>query len=400
MRGTRGDILSVCLLVILTLAACGQPSTAPAPTGTTPAPTADQSAANKKPITIGVIVPLSGPVAIWGQDAKQAVEFFQKEYEAGQRVLGGRPVKFVFADDGSKPEEAAAAANKLISHDQVDLIMGTVLSGTALAVRDVTERQGTLFMVLIAKHPDITKAGQKHVLRTNSTVDMDVQQFLAQVENDVKPQRIAIAIERTDFGVSWENAIKQQWVDKPGKPNVVALESFEFNQSDFSAIISKMRLAKPDTVYMISANSAAIVQFFRQGQELGLGQVRKVLEPGAIETSIVEKGGSAVEGLITAELYHPSFDTQVNQDFVTRWKQVFGSEPKKMHATTYAAAKILMEAIGKAGDPRAYDKIMQIVEQDQWQTPLGPLKFDGNGQAQVVNTPLVVKGGKIQPGGK
>jgi branched-chain amino acid transport system substrate-binding protein len=134
------------MLLILTLAACGEGETSPSVGGSEPAasgaaPSGSGAAPSGEPIVVGSTLPLTGPLAATGVIHQIAGEQFVEQLNASGGLLG-RPVEWTVLDDESDQANVTALYERLISEDQVDLIMGPYATPNIISAMAVAERHG------------------------------------------------------------------------------------------------------------------------------------------------------------------------------------------------------------------------------------------------------------------
>ncbi|UCE30797.1 MAG: ABC transporter substrate-binding protein, partial [Burkholderiales bacterium] len=106
-------------------------------------------------IKIGIPGPVTGPVAFLGQHMKWGAELAVDEINRAGGVLG-RKLSFLMQDSACRPADSVAAVERLLSQDNVDLLLGDLCSGATLALMPVVEKAGKPMLVSISTHPDIT----------------------------------------------------------------------------------------------------------------------------------------------------------------------------------------------------------------------------------------------------
>src|SRR5438876_1919648 len=116
-------------------------------------------------IKIGVAGPITGPLAFLGQHMKWAGELATDELNQKGGVLG-RKLVFLMQDSACRPADGVAGAEKLLSQDRVDAMLGDVCSGSTMAIMPVIEKAQKPYIVTVSTHPDITNKGNPCVFRT------------------------------------------------------------------------------------------------------------------------------------------------------------------------------------------------------------------------------------------
>jgi len=120
-----------------------------------------------EPIKIGLIAPLTGPVAVYGTAVKNAVELYTKLFnEAGG--INGRKINLIIYDDRHDPTEALSAYNRLVTADEVPAFIGPVTSGPTFGVAEAATADNVPGITPTATHPDVTKHNSTFALKVVS----------------------------------------------------------------------------------------------------------------------------------------------------------------------------------------------------------------------------------------
>lgn len=227
--------------------------------------------AQPKEIKIGFVLPLSGGTATIGNQTKVGAEIAIEQINAagGIKSLGGAKLVAIFADSQSKPDVGVAETERLITREQVSVMVGAYNSAVTFPATEVAERYKTPWLVTGSVKDEITERGFRYVFRPNNKAiydareQMDAIDLLAK-ETGNKPQTIGLFYEGTDWGRSHTANIKKMALERGYK---IALdESYPPNQSDFSAQLLKIRASKPDALIVVAYTPDHIL-FTRQFAE-------------------------------------------------------------------------------------------------------------------------------------
>jgi branched-chain amino acid transport system substrate-binding protein len=215
-------------------------------------------------IKIGSIIPLSGPSASVGLQAKQAREMAVEEINAagGIKSLGGAKLEMVYADSESKPEKGVAEAERLINTEKVNVLSGCWNSGVTYPVTAVAERYGMPFVVPVAVADKITDQGFKTVFRIaakDSWWTRDQFAFLKdmQAEFNTPVKKLAFVYENGDWGTGF--AAQWKKLAQEGGYEVVLDEPYPSTATDLSPVVQKIKRAKPDVLMLVSNAADAIL---------------------------------------------------------------------------------------------------------------------------------------------
>ncbi|MCB2189444.1 MAG: ABC transporter substrate-binding protein [Deltaproteobacteria bacterium] len=326
-----------CLLLALALAA---PGPARAESKATPSPA-------EEPVRIGVVLPMTGSVASYGQMCWMGMLLAQ---EIEPRVLG-RPVKLLLVDDKSDNVEAANATNRLVQKDQVAAILGPATSSRALAAAPIAEAAKVPMVLPTATNPIITQ-GRKFVFR-NCFIDPYQGQVAARYAYEqLGSRRAAIMMDVSqDYAVALAKFFREEFQKLGGK--VVAMVKCNTGDQDFSAQLGTLQSFDADLLYLpMYYSEDALVA--RQAQELGL-KLPMLSGDGAQAPELVKIGGPAVEGFTFTAHFHPdAIYTDLGRKFLAKFQEAqangkIGEGLTSFHALGAESYLLLLDAISRAG---------------------------------------------------
>ncbi len=329
----------------------------------------------KPPVKIGVVNPLTGPAALYGTIAQRGALIAADEINGKGGVLGGRKLELLFEDDHTSPEGVVNAINKLVNQDKVDVIMGGTNSSVTMAAKEAT-RDRILHMVMAAQAEDITAKGHKWLFDINPTVAQYTQPLIEHIKKQVKPARLAMFVETTDFGRTTVQVVKQSL--QGSATQLVSTESYTQQDTDLSTGLTRVKATNPDALFVINAAPAQTPQIWKQAKELGI-TVRRFQSAGTLIPRTVHDMGAAADGIVTAEVWHRDLTTPGNQAFVKTFESRFKEPPDKGAALAYSSLLVLAKALDTAGntDP---DAVAKALHAGTYQTVIGEVKFDAQGR--------------------
>jgi branched-chain amino acid transport system substrate-binding protein len=196
-------------------------------------------------ITIGLIAPLTGPVAAYGDQVKNGAQTAVDEINKKGGVLGQKLV-LKLADDAGEPKQGVSAANQLVG-EGVHFVVGPVTSGVAVPVSDVLAENGVLMVTPTATAPDLTKRGLPNILRTCGRDDQQAGVAAAYVLKQFKGKRVAIVHDKGAYGKGLADAFKAAL--NAGGVTEVLYDSITPGDKDFSALTTRLKSEKVDVVY-------------------------------------------------------------------------------------------------------------------------------------------------------
>lgn len=346
-------------------------------------------------VKIGVVLPLTGPAALYGQQAEEGGRLAAKMINEQGGILKGRQIELVFEDDQSKPENGVNMFNKLINKEQVDAITGGVNSSVSIAAKDVAKDK-LINIVTISSAPEIMENRDPYRFRLNTTNDMRGEVFHKFVAEELKPKTVAVIAENTDYGQVELEILKKNWSGEDS-PEIVGTEFFELTETDFTNPLTKLKSTNAEAIYVVTSAIEINSAIFKQAYQLGFNDTIKLLAPGNINTKFIELAGKeAVEGLYSADIYLNSVTNDFNDKFVQRFEEEYGRKPEKIETLGFEAIWFLGQAMDQAGSANDYDAIAKVISETTWESPRGMVEFK-DGQALGQDALLMVKDGEIVP---
>src|SRR5438552_4350780 len=355
---------SVSSMLVVVLAIC-----AASPTSAQPA----------EPIKVGVIQPLSGPVAASGNYIRMGAEIARDWINARGGVLG-RPIQLLIEDNKSDPKEAATAAEKLIVRDKVPVIMGAWGSSMTLAAMPKLEEYGVPMVVETSSAAGITKRGNPWVFRISPPSEMEALGLEKYLKDFGVKQADFLAV-NTDWGRGAAAAFGD--LLKRSGASVGAAEYMEQAATDMIAQLTKIKGTGGDTLFLTTAVEQ-ITLVMKQAQEQRLE--RKIVTTGGSSspTQLIKQAGAAAEGSYHIVFFMPWFpeampDGKLARAFVDEW----GKRGHPFEALTegfrgHDGIATIAEAIRVAGKDEA-----SAVRDALWRVSLvgvnGPIRFEKDG---------------------
>ncbi len=305
------------------------------------------SAYGAETIKIGLIAPLTGPIATFGQSVEKGVRMAVDEINAKGGVLGMKIELFV-EDNQAKAEESANIARKFIEQNKVVAILGPVISSNTLAAAPIAQQSKVPLLSPTATNPRVTQVGN-YIFRACFVDDFQgtVMARFARTGLGKRSNTAAILYEKTsDYSIGLAKYFKETFINLGGK--IVAEESFSSGDQDFSAQLTKIKGKNPDVLYVPSYYDTAGL-IIKQARELGIN-VPILGGDGFDSPQLAELAGK--ENLkncyFSGHFFAGSSAPQV-KTFVANYKKRYNAVPDMLAALGYDAAYMLADAIKRAG---------------------------------------------------
>jgi branched-chain amino acid transport system substrate-binding protein len=321
---------------------------------------------------IVIPLPLTGQQGKFGEMMKRSYQMAAEEINAKGGIKKQKLV-LSFEDSGAKPETARAIVEKLIDSKKQPIIVGEYTSACAKAVAAVAEERKTPYLIVASADDAITRQNYKYVFRQNAVnahYGDGVISFLSQV---VKPKTIAILYESSAFGTSGAEAMVKD-AEKLGI-KVLLKERYESGSIDFKPILSKVKAAQPDVLYMVSYVMDASL-LMKQIKELRIDA--KLFAGGAAGFAIpefIDNAKDAANYVISATLWTPQLKYPGARQFADKYNAKYKDYPSYHGASAYSAMYVLKDVLERAKD-FSPENIRDALKATNMVTAFGPIKFE------------------------
>jgi branched-chain amino acid transport system substrate-binding protein len=335
------------------------------------------------PILVGAVMPQSGILADVAVDFRKALLLWQEEVNAGGGLLGRR-VELQLMDDRSELAAVGKLYEQLILERKAELLIGPVGSAASVVAGAVAERNQRVMINATGSARAVHRAGFRYVFQTDaplSTYGAGALDFA----RSLGIKRIAL-LARDDPG-SREMAAR-------ARENATALglaagevEVYGQGSDDFAPQVARARAAGAEgwIAFGLPKDAAEMVKNFRR---LGFAP-RLFVAQGAADPEFIRRVGQDAEYAVGVSPYERRAATRGNAQFVVGYVKKWSAEPGHLAAEGYAAAKVLEEAVRRAGSVET-DKLREALAALETETPLGAYKVEKSG-AQAGARPLLVQ---------
>ncbi|QAV32942.1 amino acid/amide ABC transporter substrate-binding protein, HAAT family (TC 3.A.1.4.-) [Fervidobacterium changbaicum] len=334
-------------------------------------------------VKVGVLLPLTGPLAAAGDLVRKGIELAHEE----KRTVLGDPIQLVYADTRSEKTEAANAMSRLIDKDKVVAVIGEIMSGNSMAAAEIAESRKVPLLCPASTNPLVTQ-GKRFVSRVCFIDPVQGTALAEFAARNLKLDKIAVFTDiEQDYSVGLSNYFIERFKKYGGK---VLQVQYKTGDQEFSAQISQA-IAFGSQAILIAGYYNEIALVAQQARSLGFkGAI--LAGDGANAPDLIKIGGSAVEGLYFSDHYHPdAAKTSTAKKFVNLYEKKYGEKPSTLSALGYDAYMILLKAIenAKSTDPEKIALAVRQITNFDGVTGLISIGKDGNATKDVVI--LVVK---------
>ncbi|MDI3284824.1 ABC transporter substrate-binding protein [Polyangium sp. 15x6] len=375
MLGRRRWVMAIVALGVsaLGLAACTQKD-APQKDAAGKDPSVPAAA---EPWRVGAYLSLSGAETQFGIETKEGIELAVDEVNK-KGGAKGRPVKVLYEDNKSNPQETNNKVLQLITRDKVVALLGEVASSRSTIGGIVANKHKIPMITSSATAPEVTQIGP-FVFRVCFTDDMQGQMGAEFVVKTMGKKRIGILYASDDV---YSSGLAAQFRDAAKKlgGEIVVEKSFIKTETNFTTYINEIHDAKPDLVYApIYYN--AMVPIARQAKAAGMPGSMFVGGDGWDAETLLQDAGEEMEGAYFTNHYAPDVPWPNAQAFLKAYKERFKRDPSSLSSLGYDSALLLFDAMGRAkGDtPEAIRDA--IAETKNFQGATGAITIDPNRNA-------------------
>jgi branched-chain amino acid transport system substrate-binding protein len=313
--------------------------------------------------TVGLIAPLTGQYAVFGEQFKRGAEQAAKD-------IGG--IKLRFADDACDPKQAVTVANQLVA-EGVQFVVGHYCSGSAIPASKVFMENGVLLISPGATNPKLTDEAETYIFRVCGRDDRQGAVIGHYVLQHYAKGKIALINDKSAYGRGLADEVKR--VINAGGLNEVVFESYNAGERDYRALVSKLKESNADILFIGGYHTEAGLiarQLAEQGAKL------QIIGGDALVTDeFWSIAGKAGEGVLMSFGPDPRNNPAATQA-VAQFRKT-GYEPEGYTLYTYAAFQALGHALAQPYDKFSPSTVAQALRAHQADTVIGQLGFDAKG---------------------
>jgi branched-chain amino acid transport system substrate-binding protein len=346
-------------------------------------------------VKIGHVAPTSGGIAHLGKDNEMGARMAIDELNAKGVTIGGKKAKFelLAEDDAADPKQGTAAAQKLVDA-KVNGVIGHLNSGTSIPASKIYSDAGIPQISPSATNPKFTRNGYKTTFRVVAD-DVHLGGTLGKYAvQQLKGKSIAVIDDRTAYGQGVADEFEKGVKGAGGK--IVGREFTNDKASDFTAILTKLKAAKPDVVFFGGMDAVA-GPMLRQMKQLGIdakfvggdgicsGELPKLAAGTMADGQVVCAEAGGVEGAAKKSM----------DDFYAAFKKKYNTDVQVYAPYVYDAVNVMVAAMVKAGSAEPAKYLPVLAKTEGYKGVTGTIGFDSKGD--VKNGALTLytyKGGK------
>ncbi len=293
-------------------------------------------------IKVGVIVSTTGPGASLGIPAEQAFKLWPNE-------IAGQPLNITILNDGSDPNTAARNTNKLISEDNVDVIIGSSLTPNSIPVVEEAGRQSVPVVTLSGGKATVVpqEGPRKWAFKLSPTEAISTRRVMNHMLANGQKRMATISVSNS-YGEGFLQVVEE--VAPELGIDIVAKEKYNNTDSSVTAQVLKVMAANPDAVFILSAGTPGALPQIELAERGFEGTVYQT--QGVANNDFLRVGGKALEGgymtvapvLVADQLPDDNPTKAVGLEFLQKWDAEYDAQSRSLFAATAWDAMLLVEA--------------------------------------------------------
>lgn len=295
-------------------------------------------------IKVGVYGDLTGQTSSFGQSTINGIRLAVDEINAAGGV-NGKKITLISEDDQGRPEQAKTVMSKLINQDKVQAVLGEVASSNSLAAAPVAQEARIPMITPSSTNPKVTEVGD-YISRVCFIDPFQGSVMAKFAANTLKAKTAAIIGDvQSDYSKGLTEFFTKEFTKLGGK--VVAEQKYAQTDPDFKAQLTAIRNTNPDVIY-IPGYYGQVAIIAKQARELGMN-MPLLGGDGWDSPELWKLGGDALKNAYISNHYSAENPAPEIQNFVKAYQAKYNVVPDALAALAYDAAKVLADAIKRAG---------------------------------------------------
>jgi len=332
---------------------------------------AAHAATAQEKIKIGVIVTLSGPAAVLGQQARDGFALAVRDLGG---KMAGRDVELVVVDDELKPDAAVTKVKGLLERDKVDFVVGPIFSNILQAIHKPVVDSKTFLISPNAGPSSYAGKNCSPFFYVTSYQNDQVHEILGKVAQDRGYKRVYILVPNYQAGKDSAAGFKLDY-----KGEVVEETYIPLGTLDFQVELSKIASLKPDAVFTFMPGGMG-VGLVKQYRQAGLADQIPVLSAFTVDESTLPAQQDAAVGMFGGADWAPNLDNPQSKKFVAEYEATYNSVPATYALQAYDAAMLIDSAVRAVkGDLTNKDAVAAALKKADFTSLRGGFKFNTNG---------------------
>jgi branched-chain amino acid transport system substrate-binding protein len=322
-------------------------------------------------VKVGLVLTLSGPSALLGQQARDGFNLALKDLGG---ALGGRAVEAIVIDDELKPDVAVTKVKSLLERDKVDFVVGPIFSNVLQAIHKPVTGSGTILISPNAGTSTFAGKGCDPNFFVTSYQNDQVHEVLGKVAQNRGHKKVYLLAPNYQAGKDALAGFKRHY-----KGEIVEESYVPLNTLDFQSELAKIASMSPDAVFTFMPGGMG-VNLVKQYKQAGLTDRIPFLSAFTVDESTLPAQQDAALGMFGGMTWAPNTDNPQSKKFVSAYEAAYNSVPGSYAMQAYDAALLIDSALkvtgGKTDNKEALREAMKKAD---FQSLRGSFKFGPNG---------------------
>ncbi|WP_230533741.1 ABC transporter substrate-binding protein [Microvirga roseola] len=321
-------------------------------------------------VKVGLVLTLSGPSAVLGQQARDGFNLALKDLGG---KLGGRDVEVIVADDELKPDVAVTKVKSLLERDKVDFVVGPIFSNVLQAIHKPVTESGVILISPNAGTSTFAGKGCDPSFFVTSYQNDQVHEVLGKVAQDRGYKKVYLLAPNYQAGKDALAGFKRHY-----KGEVVEESYVPLNTLDFQSELAKVAALQPDAIFTFMPGGMG-VNLVKQYRQAGLTDRIPFLSAFTVDESTLPAQQDAALGMFGGMTWAPDTDNPQSKKFVSAYETAYNSVPGSYAMQAYDAALLIDSALkatgSKTGDK---DALRAALKKADFKSLRGDFKFGPN----------------------
>jgi branched-chain amino acid transport system substrate-binding protein len=327
------------------------------------------SAAAQGTVKVGMVMPMTGPLAAAGQQVIAGARLYIKQH--GDRVAG-KQIELIVRDDASSGETGKRLIQELVVNDKVDVIGGGLTADLIPSALLLTEAQKPTVIMLSSTTAVVEKS--PFFVRTSCTL---AQSSAIMADWAVKKRLSKAVTLVTEFapGLEAEETFTNNYKAAGGQ--VVEAIRVPLRSPDFAPFLQRVKDASPQALFVFIPTTPAAA-FAKQFVERGLDKAGiTLIGPGDLsDDEALQNMGDPMLGTVTAHFYSAAHASALNKAFTEAYQQEAKARANFMAVSGYDGMHLIYEALKKTGGSADGKTLVAAMKGMSWESPRGPMSID------------------------
>jgi len=360
--------------------------------GSLPSSDVVQEKTEKENIKIGVLFPLTGDAALYGEAPKKIYDLAVEEINNSGGINGNK-LELIYEDGKCNGKDATTAMQKLVSVDKVKIVMGGICSSETLAAVPIATQNQVMLFSPGSSSPDLT--GSSAYFVRNMPSDSTQGKILADYAFNKKNIRsVAVIQEQQDYTLGIYQAFEKRFTELGGK---IYYEKYVTSEIDFRTPLLKLKANKPDALFIISVTGGTAEKILKELPVLNWNIDLLVNDNVASEVEVVKRNPDILEGAISA-VVGVDLDNYKFLELKKKYKEKYQSDLifENFDPIFYDSIFLLRDALSEVGEnPEKIIAWLKNVE--NWQGASGIIDIKDNGDRDSGHVLKEIKDGEVVP---